>query len=425
MSASPLNLSFSNIAGQPNPTGQVVSVTNNGHSPLNWHVTATPFPSFTWLAATPAGGTVAPGQSEQVTVQVNTSQLTPGSYAGQVVLNGMDAKGNPAPGNPQTIAVNLVIQPPCTLSPPSSSALSFSAVQGAAVSPTSQNVLLTGTGSCVWPLTWKTSMSPAASWLTLLTSGPITGNGQSSSISVTTNTAGLTAGTYSATVTISASDSSNVVVQGGTQTFTVTLTVLPPCVLMPPAPSTLAITLAQGQATSSALTVALSERGTCARPVTWQASSNSAWLTLVASTGTGTLGVNASAATLSPGSYSGTITITATDNSGTSVGNIRTVTVTLTVTGLSISGSVLACPIANCATPVALAGATVTITSGTTTVATTTADASGNYSFSNIPSGSYTITAAGFDGSNIHYTGTLSMALSGNTSNVTINVLPG
>jgi hypothetical protein len=422
MSASPLNLNFSNIAGQPDPTGQVVSVTNTGHSPLSWHVTATPFPSFTWLTATPPGGTVAPGQSEQVTVNVYTSQLTPGNYVGQITLNGMDAKGIAAPGSPQTIAVNLTIQPPCALSPPSSSALSFSAVQG--TSAPSQTVLLTGTGSCVWPLTWKTAVSPTASWLTQTASGSIAGNGQSGSIGVTTNTAGLTAGTYSATVTISASDSSNVMVQGGTQTFTVTLTVLPPCVLMPPAPSTLAITLAQGQATSSALAVALSERGTCARPVTWQASSNSAWLTLVASSGTGTLGVNASAANLAPGTYSGTITITATDSTGTAVGNIRTVTVTLTVTGLSISGSVLACPVANCALPVALAGATVTITSGSTTVATTTADASGNYSFSNIPSGSYTITATGNDGNSTPYTGNRSLNLSGNTSNFTINVLP-
>jgi hypothetical protein len=424
MSASPLNLNFSNIAGQPDPTGQVVSVTNTGRSPLSWHVTATPFPSFTWLTATPPGGTVAPGQSEQVTVNVYTSQLTPGNYVGQVTLNGMDAKGNAAPGSPQTIVVNLTIQPPCTLSPPSSSALSFSAVQG--TSAPSQTILLTGTGSCVWPLTWKTAVSPSAGWLTQAASGSIAGNGQSAIIGVAINTAGLKAGTYSTTVTISASDSSNVSVQGGTQTFSVTLTVLPPCVLSPPTPSTLAITLAQGQATSSALAVALSESGTCARPVTWQASSNKAWLTLNAASGTGSsLGVNALAAGLTPGSYTGTITITATDSAGIAVGNTRTVTVTLTVTGLSISGSVLACPVANCAIPVALAGATVTITSGSTTVATTTADASGNYSFSNIPSGSYTITAAGFDGSNTHFTGNLSLSLSGNTSNVTINVLPG
>ena len=239
MSASPLSLNFSNIQGQPDPTGQVVTITNNGRSPLSWHVTATPLPSFVWLGASPAGGMIAPGQSGQVTVHVSTAQLTPGNYVGQITLNGMDAKGIPAPGSPQTIIVNLVMQPPCTLSPPSSSALSFSAVQSASANPVVQTVLFTGTGSCVWPLTWKTNVAPFASWLTQnITSPTIGGTGQSGSVGVGANIAGRVAGTYSTTVTITASDANGVTVQGSTQAFTVTLTVLPPCLLSTPSPAT-------------------------------------------------------------------------------------------------------------------------------------------------------------------------------------------
>src|SRR6266576_3113041 len=145
MSASPLSLNFSNIQGQPSPTGQVVTITNNGHSPLGWHSTPQPLAS-SWLGASPSGGIIALGQSGQVTINVNTAQLTPGNYVGQIILNGMDSKGNLAPGSPQNIVVNLVMQPPCTLSPPSSSALSFSAIQGATASPATQTVLFTGTG---------------------------------------------------------------------------------------------------------------------------------------------------------------------------------------------------------------------------------------------------------------------------------------
>ena len=145
--------------------------------------------------------------------------------------------------------VNLVIQPPCTLSPPSSSALSFSAVQGASAKPATQTIMFTGTGSCVWPLSWRTSIAPAASWLTqTATSGSIGGTGQSGSLGISANISGLVAGTYSTTVTIAASDANGVTVQGGTQPFTVTLTVLPPCVLSPPSPATLSFSLAQGQA---------------------------------------------------------------------------------------------------------------------------------------------------------------------------------
>jgi len=430
MSASPLSLNFSTVQGLANPTGQVVTITNNGQSALSWHVTAMPLPSFVWLAASPSGDTIAPGQSGQVTINVNTAQLTPGNYVGQITLNGMDAKGNTAPGSPQTIVVNLVIQPPCTLSPPSSSALSFSAVQGASTSLAAQTVMFTGTGSCVWPLSWKTSAAPAAPWLAQTTSsGTIGGAGQSGSIGVGVSISGLAAGKYSTTVTIVANDSSSVNVQGSTQTFTVALTVLPPCVLSTPSPATLAFSLTQGQATSTPLNVALSESGTCARPVTWQASSSVPWITLITTSGTDSgagiaFGVNASATNIQPGSYTGTISITATDSTGSAVGSAQSVTVSLTVTGFTISGNVVACADQTCATPHPLAGATVTVSSGSTTLATTTADGSGNYSFTNIPLGSYTITVAGTDTSNTSYTGSLSLAVTGNELNKTIQAFP-
>jgi hypothetical protein len=320
ISASPLSLNFSNIQGQPDPTGQVVTITNTGHSPLNWHVTATPLPLFAWLAASPSGGIIAPGQAGNATIHVNTAQLTPGNYVAQISLGGMDAKGNPAPGSPQIITVNLVEQSPCTLSPPSSSTFSLSAVQGASTNPATQPVLFTATGSCVWPLSWKTMVAPAASWLTQTAgSGTIGGNWQSGSLGVTANITDLGVGTYSTTVTIVASDANGITVQGGTQTFTVTLT----------------------------------------------------------------------------------------------------------VTGFTINGTVFACADQTCATPHALAGATVTVWNGSTTVATTTADSSGKYSFSNMPLGRYTITVAGYDASNTHYVGSLSLTLTDNAPGTTIQVFPG
>jgi hypothetical protein len=62
---------------------------------------------------------------------------------------------------------------------------------------------------------------------------------------------------------------------------------------------------------------------------------------------------------------------------------------------------------------------------GSTTVATTTADPSGNYSFSNIALGTYTINVAGYDASNTHYVGTVNVTVTGDTSNITIQAFPG
>jgi Viral BACON domain/Carboxypeptidase regulatory-like domain len=431
MSASPLSLNFSNIQGQPNPTDQVITISNNGSRALNWHTNPQAL-AQSWLNTSPTGGTIPRGQSGQVTIHVNTTQLAPGNYVGLITLNGVDAKGNAAPGSPQIITVNLVVQSPCTISPPSSSALSFSAVQEASTNPATQTVMFTAWGGCEWPLSLKASVAPPAKWLTLTQPNDfIGGNEQSSSIEVTTNITNLAAGIYKTTVTIAASDASGVRVQGSTQHFNVTLTVLlPPCLLSAPSPATLAYSLAQGQAASALTTVALSESGTCAHPVIWQASTSSTWLALTATSGvdggTGSsFGVAASAVNEVPGTYTGTISITATDSTGLAVGSSQSVAVTLTVTGFTINGTVLACADQTCISPQALAGATVTVLSGNTTVATTTADSSGNYSFSNMPLGSYIITADGYDASNIHYLGNLPLTLTGNVSNTTIHVLPG
>jgi hypothetical protein len=419
MGASPLSLNFSNTQGLPNPTGQVVTITNNGGSPLKWS-TSINLLAGGWLGAVPTGGTIAPGQTGQVTINVTTSKLTPGTYAGQVTLKGLDASGNVAPGSPQTVTVNLVMQPPCAITQPSSSALSFSAVQGAATNPTSQTVTFTGTGSCVWPVAWSTNISLAANWLTVTKTNSIMGTGQSGSIAVAVTTAGLSAGTYQRTVSISATDASGAPAQGSPETFTVTLTILPPpCMLSSQA--SLAFTVARGQ-TGTAQNIAVSETGTCARPVSWTATADP-WLVLAAASGTdsgggSTLSVNATAANLVPGTYTGKITITATDSTGAAVvGSPQTIAVTLTVTSFTVSGSVVVCsgPAPTCTTSQPLPGATVTLMSGSTTVATATADAAGNYSFANVALGSYTLSA-----SNGTHTGSAPVTVLGNTTGVII-----
>jgi hypothetical protein len=421
MGVSPLSLNFSNTQGLPNPTGQVVTITNTGGSPLKWS-TSTTLIADSWLSAVPTGGTIAPGQTGKVTINVTTSKLTPGTYTSQVAFNGLDSSGNLAPGSPQTVTVNLVMQPPCAISQPSSSALSFSAVQGAA-NPTPQTVMFMGIGGCTWPVAWSTRVSSAANWLTISKTNSIMGTGQSESIAVVVAIAGLSAGTYQRTVSISATDASGATVQSSPQQFTVTLTILPPCTLSSQA--SLAFTVAQGQ-TGTAQPVTVSETGACARPVSWTATADP-WLVLSAASGTdsgggSTLSVNVTTANLVPGTYTGHITIAAIDSTGVVVGGSpQTIAVTLTVTGFTVSGSVVVCsgPAPACTTSQPLPGATVTLKSGSTEVATATADAAGNYSFANVALGSYTISASG-TGSGGTHTGSAAVTVQGNTTGVII-----
>ena len=432
MNAAPLNLNFSSTQGQPNPQGQVVTITNSGGSPLKWSTNVTII-ATSWLNAAPSGGTVMPGQTGQLVVNVDISKLpSPGSYAGQITLNAQA----PASGGGEVISVNLVVQPPCTLTQPSSSSLAFSGVQGGA-DPIAPTLLITGTGNCAWPLT-LTASTPSASWLKVQFSpvNKINANGQSIAFVVGVSMTGLTSGQpISASFTISATDSAGTVAKGSPQQITATLSVLPPCL---PAPVTnLTFTAVQGQASPAPQSVPLSESGTCSRPVTWTATNvnNSAWLSLSSipsDTGNGTsLGVTVNNGSLAAGTYTGTINLTALDNNNNAVGGLETVTVTLTVTPpptYTVSGTVMACagPAPSCPAPVPLPLATLTLyNSANVEVATTTADASGNYSFTGLPAGSYTVTISGIDSNNVQYLSTDPLSVTANATSVTLQVFPG
>lgn len=225
MGVSPLSLNFSTIEAQANPTGQVLTITNNGGSTLQWHGAIAAWDSD-WLSIAPTGGSIAPGSTGQLTVSVATTNLMPGTYSGQITLTGTNIHATPARGGPQTVAVNLLVQPPCTLAQPSARSLLFNGSLNGP-DPAAQNVTLLGAGSCAWPLHWQSVIAPTAPWLTLKPSAgrldPSTH--MTDTLTVSVNTTGLPAGTYTTVVTISARDATGTVVGGNQQTFTVTLTV--------------------------------------------------------------------------------------------------------------------------------------------------------------------------------------------------------
>ena len=434
MSATPLNLNFSNTLGQPNPPGQVVTITNTGGSQLNWSTNVVPIATC-WFCVSPSGGTIPKNSTGQLVVNINTSRLTsPGAYAGQIIINATDSNGKPASGSGQIVSVNLVVQPSCTLTQPSSTSLAFSGVQGGA-NPVASTLLITGTGNCAWPLTLTPSKT-SASWLSVNfpTGFQIKGNGQSVPFVVAASTAGLPSGPpLSASFTISATDSAGTIAFGSPQQVTATLSVLPPpCVAAPV--TNLAFMANQGQASPAPQMVPLSESGTCSRPVTWTATTANPWLSLstpAPDTGSGTsvtVGVNST--TLPAGTVTGTFVLTATDKSGATVGS-QTVTVTLTVAPTyTVSGTVLACqpgPAPTCTTSSPLPGASLTLFDSTNMlIETAKADPSGNYTFINLPPGIYSVTITGTDANNVPYSSTDSLPpVTTNATGITLQVYPG
>lgn len=120
--------------------------------------------------------------------------------------------------------------------------------------------------------------------------------------------------------------------------------------------------------------------------------------------------------------------LTATDNNQATVGS-QTINVTLNIAPTyTVSGAVMACagPAPSCPVPVPLPLATLVLyNSANVQVATITADTSGNYSFANLPAGSYTVTISGTDSNNIQYLTTDPLTVTASATNVTLQVYPG
>jgi len=336
--ASPLNLNVSLTLGQHDPPGQPVTITNTGGSPLNWS-TSVNISTSSWLNVSPAGGTIAPRETGQLQVNVSGANLSPGTYVGQIQINGVDGNNVPVGGSPQTITVSFVVHSPCTLAPPSSKVLAFSATQGES-DPAAQSIILTASGSCEWPVSWKATAESVPSWLKFTpASGSFANSNQTATLKIASHIAGLSPGTYNAQVSISAFDAISQAARGSPQTLTVTLNVVQPCSLQVGS-SSLSFTVRLGQR-STGQNVLVSSAGSCALPISWRVSGDAAWLVFSALSGTdqgsgSSLGVSINAAKLTPGSYTGTITLSAIDKSGAAIaGSPKTTAVSVTVTGVA------------------------------------------------------------------------------------------
>jgi len=124
-----------------------------------------------------------------------------------------------AQGSPQTFMVTLSVTQPCSLQV-GSTGLSFTVQQGKTSGV--QNVSISSTGSCAYPISWTASGN--AAWLVLsATSG--TDQGSGSSLGVSINAAQLTAGSYAGTITLSATDKNGAAIVGSPKSISVSVTV--------------------------------------------------------------------------------------------------------------------------------------------------------------------------------------------------------
>jgi hypothetical protein len=397
------SLSFSTEVGENTSTlEQALGISNTGQSKLYWQASVAD--NTSWLHLSAVTGTLAPGQIGHLLVDVTPGTLTPGTYETQVILRGIDGDGQSAGGSPQLINVTLSVNAPCTVILSPASTLSFSATQGGA-DPSPQQVILSVSGSCAWPVSWQVRSS-ALAWLALPApaSGTFTASGQSVPLTIVPSAQNQQAGTYHGMVSIAATDSNGLAVQGSPLSINVVLNIQKSCTMQVSTNGNGPVSLSVDQGVASAVqNIPLAFIGHCAWPVTWTAYTTTVsggnWLKLISHTGSDSgmgsmLSLQVDATSLLPGTYSALITFTASDASSATLNALPTIAVSATINGYTVSGTVNSCNGSTFCVPRLLAGTIVTLTGGNLSLKATTAT-DGTFQFSNVANGTYTLAANG------------------------------
>jgi len=201
VAASPtISLNKSSLNFGTSGTSGNFTISNSGGGTLNWSVSD----NRAWISVSPTSGQ----NSGTVTVTVNRSGLSAGTYAGTITVSDANATNSP-----RTVSVSMQISgggggnAKIKLN---RSKIYVGASGGKITSPQKISVSNSGTGTLNW------SASDNRAWLSV---SPNSGS-NSGVITVTASSSGLSAGTYTGTVTVSSSNASN-----SPQTVSVTLKV--------------------------------------------------------------------------------------------------------------------------------------------------------------------------------------------------------
>ncbi|HWC98327.1 MAG TPA: hypothetical protein VG456_16325 [Candidatus Sulfopaludibacter sp.] len=310
--------------GQTAPATQFVSVFSSSGAPLNY--TATASANAPWLVL--GGATTGISDQTSFTIGVNTAGAVAGTQSATVTVNATDPATGATVGTPQTIAVTYYVSttPQLVVSP--AGPVTLSALQNSQSQPVTIN--LASTNSTAGNQLTITNVQFNGSWL-LATQPPTTTPGSLTISAVPA--ASMTPGTYSGSITITATGPGGVAVADSPYTVPVILQLNATTATV--APTSLTFTAQTGAAAAASQTIAVNTNGV---PLPFSAVANDGginWLSVTNATGTtnGTVTVNVDASKLTSGTYFGAVYVNV-PNAG---GSPFRVPVTFTVTAGAIS----------------------------------------------------------------------------------------
>ena len=212
-------LAFTATEGQAKLAPQTVTFSGGQQSTFSWLIVPeNALPAWLHLSATEGSATA--GVTPAVMISVEPAQLSRGSYTATLLVKAFDNHGKVLAGSPAALVVALNVRAPCALNV-APAKLSFASVLVSGPSP--QTLTLAEGSSCTFPVSWQ--ISSDASWIIFSRSSGIDAN-SGSSILVQASGAGKLIGTYTAHITLTATDGSGVPVVVSPTVITATLTVL-------------------------------------------------------------------------------------------------------------------------------------------------------------------------------------------------------
>jgi len=189
----PKSFSFNATEGDSNPAGQTLEISNSGIDTISWTLSD----DAEWLSEDPTSGS-STGEHDLVDVSVDIAGMSDGDYSANITIT---ADG--ADNSPWVVPVSLHIgssTPEIAFGPES---LSFTAAEGGS-NPAPEILEIWNSG--IDRLDW--SLSDDADWLS---EDPTGGSsiGEHDTVVLSVDIAGMSAGAYSASITIAAPGASN------------------------------------------------------------------------------------------------------------------------------------------------------------------------------------------------------------------------
>jgi uncharacterized protein (TIGR03437 family) len=301
LTAAPSALSFTYSMGGTVPGSQNVIVGTSGSSPISGVTATTTTP---WLSVNENVSTT-PVTLTVSLVSSALAGLSAGPHSGTITISGTGA-------NSLTYPVTLTVsaQPVLSVAP---SALTFNG-QSAGSSPAPQSLSVTSTNGSV-SFTAAAATSSGGSWLSVTPTSGAT----NTTVQVSVNTTGMASGTYTGTITITASGAT-----GSPAVIPITLTLSANALTSTPSLLSFTYQLGGTAPSNQNLNVSSTVSG-----LTFTATSGATWLSVTPANGTTpqTLTVSIVIAGLTAQTYNTTITLTPSGTGNTPI----TVPVSLTV----------------------------------------------------------------------------------------------